>query len=54
MGLVSQMGEMRNGHKRFVGNPKEKRPLGIFKLRLENNIKRDIKETWSKDADWLL
>jgi hypothetical protein len=39
------MGEMRNGHKRFVGNP-EKRPLGTLKRRRENNIKRGIKEIW--------
>jgi hypothetical protein len=36
--------EMRNAYKIVVGNPKEERPLGRPRRRLEDNIKTYLRE----------
>jgi hypothetical protein len=37
----------------LVGKPEGKRPLGRTRLRLENNIKIDLREVWCEGMDWI-
>jgi hypothetical protein len=39
------------GHKIFVGKPNVKRPLGIPKIRWDNNIKMDLEDTGYEAVD---
>jgi hypothetical protein len=38
------MGQMENSYRISAGKPEGKRPLGISRLRWEDNIKMDYKE----------
>jgi hypothetical protein len=38
------MGERGNTYKILDGNPEGKRPLGIYRRRLEDNIRMDLRE----------
>jgi hypothetical protein len=37
----------------LVGKPERKRPLGRPKLRLEDNIRMDLRETGWEVVDWI-
>jgi hypothetical protein len=37
------MGEKRSAYRVLVGKPEGKRPLGILRQRLEDNIKMDLR-----------
>jgi hypothetical protein len=37
----------------LVGKPERKRPLGIPRLRWEDNIKMDLQEVGCGDMDWI-
>jgi len=43
-GHVARMGESRGVYRVLVGKPEEKRPLGRFGRRWEDNIKMDLQE----------
>jgi len=43
-GHVARMGESRGVYRVLVGKPEEKRPLGRFRRRWEDNIKMDLQE----------
>jgi hypothetical protein len=43
-GHVVHMGERRGVYRVLVGKPEGKRPLGIPRLRWEDNIKMDLQE----------
>jgi hypothetical protein len=43
----------RNTYRILVGNPEGKRPLGKTKLRLEDNIKMDVREMGWGSMDWI-
>jgi hypothetical protein len=50
------MGERRVVYRVLVGKPEGKRPLGTSRLRLEDNIKRDLEEVglWAWNGlSWL-
>jgi hypothetical protein len=38
------MGKKRHANRILLGKPEGKRPLGISKLRLDDNIKMDLRE----------
>ena len=45
------MSETRGGYRVLVGRPEERRPLGTFKYRWEDNIKMDLREVgWGMDC----
>jgi hypothetical protein len=44
-GHVARMGETRNEYRILVGKPEGKRPLGLPRRRLVDNIKMDLEET---------
>jgi hypothetical protein len=37
----------------LVGKPEDRRPLGKYRTRWENNIKMDFKETGYEVMDWI-
>jgi hypothetical protein len=43
-GHVARIGTNRNSYRNLVGKPEGKRPLGIPRRRLEDNIKMDLRE----------
>ena len=47
------MGEDRGVHRVLVGKPEGKRPLGIPRRRLEDNIKMDLQEVGGGRGDWM-
>jgi hypothetical protein len=47
------MGEKRNTYRIVLRRPEGKRPLGIPKLRLVDNIKMDLGEIEWGDMDWI-
>jgi len=47
------MGERRGVYRVFVGKPEGKRPLGIPRLRWEDNIKMDLQEVGCGGMDWI-
>jgi hypothetical protein len=47
------MGEGRGVYRVLVGKPKGKRPLGRPRLRLENNIKLDLRKIGIDGANWI-
>jgi hypothetical protein len=47
------MAETRNVYKILVGEPEGKRPLRRPRLRCEDNIRMDLKETGWEDVDWI-
>jgi hypothetical protein len=46
------MGAIGNTYKILVGNPEGKGPVGRTRLRWEDNIRMDLRETGWKDVDW--
>jgi hypothetical protein len=46
------MGEKRNAYRLFVGKPEGRRPLGIPRRRLVDNIKMELGEVGWGDVDW--
>jgi hypothetical protein len=49
----STFGEKRTAYRLFVGKPEGKRPLGRPRLRWVDNIRMDLGEVESGDADWI-
>jgi len=47
------MGEGRGVHRVLVGKPEGKRPLGIPRLRWEDNIRRNLQEMGEDCGDWI-
>jgi hypothetical protein len=52
-GNVARMGDDRVVHRVLVGKPEGKRPLGIPRLRWEDNIKMDLQEVGGGRGDWM-
>jgi hypothetical protein len=52
-GHVASMGEGRGVYRVLVGRPECKRPLGRRRLRWENNIKLDLRETGIVGVNWI-
>jgi hypothetical protein len=52
-GHVARMGEERNVYEALMGKPEGKRPLGRPKLRWEDRIRMDLKETGWGSVDWI-
>jgi hypothetical protein len=52
-GHVARMGEGRGVYRVLVGRPEGKRPLGRPRLRWEDNIKMDLRETGIDGANWI-
>jgi hypothetical protein len=52
-GQVAPMGEGRGVYRVLVGRPEGKRPLGRSRLRREDNIKMDLRETGIDGANWI-
>jgi hypothetical protein len=52
-GHVARMGEARGVYRVLVGRPEGKRPLGRPRLRWEDNIKMDLRETGIDGANWI-
>jgi hypothetical protein len=42
VGHVTRMGEMRNAYNLLAGKPEDKRPLGRYRRRWEDNIRMDL------------
>ena len=52
-GHVARMGEGRGVYRVLVGKPEGRRPLGILRLRWEDNIKMDLHEVGCGGVDWI-
>ena len=52
-GHVARMEEGRSGFKVLTGKPTGKRPLGIPRIRWENNIAMDLKEISINTRNWV-
>jgi hypothetical protein len=52
-GVCSTNGERRIAYRILVGIPKGRRPLGRPRLRLEDNIKMDLREIEWGGMDWI-
>jgi hypothetical protein len=50
---VARKREERNAHTVLVGKPEEKRPLGSYRRRSENNIRINPKGEGRQGVDWL-
>jgi hypothetical protein len=44
---------VRYAHKVWVRKPKGKRPLGRYRCRWKDNIKKDLRETGWGGMDWI-
>jgi hypothetical protein len=53
VGYVARMGERKGVYGVLVGKPEGKRPLGIPRIRWEDNIKMDLQEVgcWGVERD---
>ena len=49
----STMEQSRNACRVLVGRPEGKRPLGKPRSRLEDNIKKDLREVSCDAGDWI-
>jgi hypothetical protein len=47
------MGVRRGVYRILAGKPEGKRPLGIHRLRWEDNIKMDLQEVGCEVMDWI-
>jgi hypothetical protein len=52
-GPCSTNGEKRNAYRLLVGKPQGKRPVGISRRRLVDNIRMDLGEVGLGDVDWI-
>jgi hypothetical protein len=52
-GHIARMGEGRGVYRVLVGRPEGKSPLGRPRLRWEDNIKLDFRETGIDGAKWI-
>jgi hypothetical protein len=52
-GHVASMGDRRGVYRVLVGKPEGKRPLGIPRLRWEDNIKKDLQEVGCGGMGWI-
>jgi hypothetical protein len=52
-GRVARMGEGRGVYRVLIGRPEGNRPLGRPRLRWEDNIKMDLRETGIDGANWI-
>jgi hypothetical protein len=52
-GHVARMGERRGVYRVLVGKPERKRPLGIPRIRWEDNIKMDLRKVGCGGMDWI-
>jgi hypothetical protein len=52
-GHVARMGEGRGDYRVLVGRPEDKRPLGKPRRRWEDNIKMDLREIRTDEANWI-
>jgi hypothetical protein len=52
-GHVARIGEGRGVYRVLVGRPEWKRPLGISRLRCEDNTKLDLREIGVYGANWI-
>ena len=52
-GHVAHMGDRRGVYRVLVGKPEGERPLGTPKLRLEDNIKKDLQEVGCGGMGWI-
>jgi len=50
---IARMGERRSVYGVLVGKPEGKRPLGIPRHRIEDNIKTDLQEVVCEGMDWI-
>ena len=50
---VTHMGGKRGVYRVLMGKPEGKRPLGIPRLRWEDNIKMDLQEVGCVGMDWI-
>jgi len=46
VGYAAHVGEITNTHKILVGKLEGKRPLGRYRCRWEDNIRKDLREIW--------
>jgi len=51
-GHGARMGEIRNAYEILVGKPEGKRPFGKTRRRLEDKIRRNLRETVWEIVDW--
>ena len=49
---MARMEAMRGAYRILVWRRKEKRPLGRYKRRSEENITTDLKGGWRRYVDW--
>jgi hypothetical protein len=52
-GHLARVGEGRGVYRVLVGRPESKRPLGRPRLRWEDKIKLDLRETGTDGANWI-
>ena len=52
-GHVACRGDSRGVYRVLVGKSEEKRPLGRFRRRWEDNIKMDLQEVGCGGMDWM-
>ena len=53
-GHVARLELSRNAYRVLVGRPEERRPIGRWRRRWEDNIKMDLKEESCNVGDWIV
>jgi hypothetical protein len=51
--VYSTHGEKRNEYRIFVGNPEGERQVGIYRRKMKNYIKMDLRKIRLGDMDWI-
>ena len=52
-GACSTYGESISVYRVLVGKPEGNQPLGICRLKWEENIKMDLQEVWCNGMEWI-